>query len=416
MKQRTDIHFRKAAPRDFRYELPDRDGLVLEIQPSGKRTWRYRYRFQGKREKVTLGPYPAISLEEARDMRREAEKLVIAGVSPATQKQQKRRELATATHEQFATVTKLARHWIEVELKPANKRPDQDTTYIERDIVPVIGERPPSSITPKDIWVCVEAVRTRGHGQAARRVLSVLRRVFAYGQAAGCVQNNPATAMRPKQVSPTVSRSRKLSDQELRQFDSAIESSRLATPMRCVLRFLLLVPARKGELVQARWDEIDMDAGTWTIPEHRSKNGMALVQKLPPQAMSLLRELQTMASKSEWVIPSPKGRGKKHLSLSALNAALKTVQGMPSELVIHDLRRTVRTGLGELEVPDAVAELCLNHRKGGVGGVYDRAERLEPRYVALCQWADWVDRATGRTNVTPFRVPRQPARSASAKA
>jgi len=405
MKNRTDLYFRKATPRDVRYEVPDRDGLVLEVHPSGRKTWRYRYRLNGKREKVTLGPYPTVTLEEARDLRREAEKLVVACKSPAAAKKEQRQSNSNSAHPEFETVAQLAAYWIKTQLTPVNKNVRQDTTYVERDILPVIGNRAPHSVTPRDIWMCVEPVRMKGHGQAARRVLSVLKRIFECGRGTGVVQSNPATVMRPTQVAPSIPRSRTLSDQEIRQLDTALESSRLATPMRCALRFLLLVPARKGELVHARWDDVDMDAGTWTIPESNSKTRKALVQKLPPQAISLLRDLHMMASGSGWVLPSPKGRGKKHLSLSAINKSLTTVKEMPGGMVIHDLRRTVRTGLRELDVADADAELCLNHRKSGVAGVYDCAERLEARYLALCKWADHVDHALGRTNVTPIRLP-----------
>jgi len=414
MKQRTDLYFRKAIPRNVRYEVPDRDGLVLEVHPSGKKTWRYRYRLNGKREKVTLGPYPAISLEDARDMRREAERLVVAGKSPALDKQIKRNPSDDDPLAKIKTVKDLAEEWVKNRLVVKNKNPRQDETYLDRDILPIIGTRTPQSITPKDIFMCVEPVRARGHGQAARRVLSVLRRLFEYARGAGLIQANPATILRPTDVAPTNARRRTLSDHEIRQFDAAIESSRLATPMRCALRLLLLVPARKGELVRARWDDIDLDAGTWKIEEHLAKNRKALLQKLPSQATAFFKQLHAMASNSEWVLPSPKGRGRKHLSLSALNAALRTVQGMPGGMVIHDLRRTVRTGLGEFDVSDAVAELCLNHRKGGVAGVYDCAERLEARYEALCRWADRVDHALGKTNVTQLRTTRSQRRAAGA--
>jgi integrase len=411
MKQRTDLYFRKAAARPERYELSDRDGLVMEVHPSGRKTWRYRYRLNGKREKVTLGPYPTISLEDARDLRREAERMVVAGNSPAKQKKAQLQGEASDA-EKLDTVEKLAMHWIESDLKTNNSNPRQDITYVERDIVPVIGQRAPQTITTKDVWMCVEPVRLRGHGQAARRVLSVLKRIFAHGIQAGVLQNNPAAVMRPVKVAPTSSRARKLSELEIRQLDHAIESSRLATPMRIAIRLLLLVPSRKGELVRARWDEIDFDLGTWTIPEANAKMKKALVQKLPHQALKLLRDLQVMASGSDWVLPSPKGRGRKPLSTTALNAALRTVEGLPGGMVLHDLRRTVRTGLRELGVADADAELCLNHRKTGVAGIYDKAERLEARYEALCKWADFVDRALGRTNVTPIRSPGRKASAA----
>ena len=409
MKQRTDLHFRKAAPRATRYELPDRDGLVLEVQPSGRKTWRYRYRLDGRREKVTIGPYPTITLEEARDRRRAAEKLVLEGKSPAEQKQRTLETRRGPKQAAMATVADVGRSWIEGELKVSSKNARQDITYFERDILPVIGTRDPKSIQARDVWICVENVTRRGHGQAARRVHSVLKRIFEYGMSMGVVTSNPALILKPKHIAPANKRTRTLSDAEIRQFDAAIDASRLSIPLRLALRFLLLVPARKGELVHARWTEIDFEAGTWTIPEGNAKMKKALVQKLPEQALAMLRELEVMASGSPWVLASPKGRGRHPIALSTLNSALRTVANLPAGIVIHDLRRTVSTGLGELGVNDTVAELCLNHRKGGTEGIYDRAERLEARHEALCLWANRVDRALGRTNVTPFRAPRRKA-------
>lgn len=105
-----------------------------------------------------------------------------------------------------------------------------------------------------------------------------------------------------------------------------------------------------------------------------------------------LCELRTLAGHSEWVLPSSRSGGIKPVSASALNQALATVERWPEGLLIHDLRRTVRTQLSEMGgVPMEVAELCLNHRPKGVHGVYDRAERFDERAVALQRWADRLD-------------------------
>lgn len=301
------------------------------------------------------------------------------------------------------TVAEMGRCWIEGELKPANKNARQDIHYFEHDILPMIGTRDPKTIAANDIWMCVTEVVRRGHGQAARRVHSVLKRMFEYGMSMGVVTSNPARIVKPGHIAKTNACKRVLSDAEIRQFDAALDASRLSIPLRLALRFLMLVPARKGELVRERWSEIDFDAGTWTIPEGNAKMKVALVQKLPPQALAFLRVLEGRSSGSPWVLASTRGRDRKPIAITTLNSALRTVADLPAGIVIHDLRRTVRTGLGELAVNDAVAELCLNHRKCGTEGIYDRAERLEARYEALCLWADRVDRALGRTNVMPFR-------------
>jgi hypothetical protein len=101
-------------------------------------------------------------------------------------------------------------------------------------------------------------------------------------------------------------------------------------------------------------------------------------------------ELHLLAAGSEWEKPSSKGGGKNPLTKSGINTALRNLKGLPNGVVIHDLRRTVRTYLAELGVAPNVAELCLNHRPTGIKKVYDRAELLDQRYHALQQWERYL--------------------------
>ncbi|HEX7021334.1 MAG TPA: integrase arm-type DNA-binding domain-containing protein [Trueperaceae bacterium] len=394
----TDTALRAVKPRSTRYELQDRDGLLLEVLPSGRMTWRYRYTLAGKREKVTLGRYPALSLAQARKRRNEAAELIEQGLSPAREKKRERETGPVAT---FADV---AERWVTDVLRPASKAAKQDETYLRRDCLPRIGWMAPAEVTTANVRACVDAVLTRGHGQAARRVRNVLKRVFEYAEGLGVVRGNPASVVRPAHIAPTRSRKRTLSPDEIRTFLDALHTSSLSRQSKLALHFLLLVPARKGELVNARWENVDLEAGTWDIPASDSKNGAPIRHQLPRQALEILRELRGLTT-TQWVLPSNRKLGKSPVSVSQLNTAMGTIAGLPVGLVIHDLRRTVRTGLGELGgVPEVVAELCLNHRPKGVAGVYDRSERLEERAVALQRWADRVDAlcATG-PNVTPIR-------------
>jgi len=378
----TDTALRAAKPRPTRYELQDRDGLLLEILPTGRMTWRYRYTLAGKREKVTLGRYPAVSLSEARKRRNAAEEQVARGQSPAPEKRREREAGAVAT---FSNV---AERWIADILRPANKTSKQDETYLRRDCVPRIGRMAPADITTSDVRACVDAVVKRGHGQAARRVRNVLKRVFEYAEGLGVVRSNPALVLRPVHIAPTKSRKRVLQAAEIKPFLDAVYTSGVARQTKLALHFLLLVPARKGELVKARWDSVDLDAGTWDIPAGDSKNGAPLRHQVPRQALEILSELRGLST-SEWLLSSSRNLGRSPVSTSQLNSAMRTIAGLPEGVVIHDLRRTVRTGLSELGgVPEVVAELCLNHRPQGVAGVYDRSERIQERAIALQRWAD----------------------------
>lgn len=388
----NDTAIRALKPKNKRYDITDRDGLLLEIHPSGKKVWRYRYRLNGKREKLTIGPFPAIGLADAREKRLNAEKLLHQQVSPALTKKREK-EAVRRSGGRIHTVDDLADSFIEKVLKLATKSHEQDETYIRRDLLPSIGKDKPDEVSANDIWRCSEAVLLRGHPQAARRVRSVAKRLFDYALSQGLVKANPAASIKATHIAPTRSRTRTLSAGEIRQWLSAIYTSRLPRNHKLALHFLLLVPARKSELLRATWTHFDLDAGTWDIPAEHSKNGAPIRHKLPKQALALVKELRLAAGSSEWVLPSTRNLGRQPISESTLNISLKTVDGLPKNTVIHDSRRTIRTGLSELGgIPKEVAELCLNHRPKGVEGVYDRAERLNERAKALQRWADHIDR------------------------
>lgn len=386
----TQTRLRALRPGKRRYEVTDREGLCIEVLPSGRMSWRYRYRLAGRREKLTIGPYPAVSLREAREHRLEAEKAVVVGRSPARAKQERKRAARRAA--EAPTVADLVAPWVQTVLRPTNHSAWQDETYLARDVLPRLGRLRPEEVTTADVWACVESVRQRGHGQAARRVRNVIRRLFEYAQSQGLVRGNPAQPVRPTHIAPTRSRHRTLATEELSEWLDTVYASGLTRSHKLALHMLLLVPVRKGELIGARWNDFDPE-GTWDISAANSKNGVPIRHGLSRQARALLCEMRALAKGSEWLLPSARGGGRKPISASTLNQAIAVMKGWPKGLLIHDLRRTVRTQLSEMGgIPAEVAELCLNHRPKGVQGVYDRAERFDERALALQRWADRLDR------------------------
>lgn len=370
---------------DKREILWGSDGLYAEVHPSGRITFRYRYRLPGssKREKVTLGSYPALPLKEANRLHAEKRTEVALGKSPAAMKRSSRIKTAR-------TFSDLAADWISNILRPANKNSRQDETYLRRDILPIIGSYELAAVDKQSLWLCIETVRSRGHGQAARRVQSVLKRVFDYGFSKGYVVSNPVHGIDPRHVAPAKARDRVLSRDEIPVWQQGVEFSSLPRSMKLALKLLLLIPVRKGELLAARWKDIDLSNALWDIPKENSKNGAPIRHKLSAQVVAIFEELHRLAAGSQWVLPSSKGHGQIPLSKSGINTALRNVRGLPSGVVIHDLRRTIRTHLADLGVPSNVAELCLNHRPTGIQRVYDRSELLDQRFAALLKWEQYL--------------------------
>lgn len=376
-------------PKAKRFISTEANGFYIS-NAIGEKSFRYKYRLNGRPEKVTIGAYPSMSLSAARKWHAVMLDQVNLGESPALAKRVARLQTASGLN-QLDSFGNLSEKWIEKILKPANKNSRQDETYVRRDILPNLGKRAPNEITTSDVWGCVDSVVARGHGQAARRVRSVLKRIFDYAISRGLVQHNPANAVRPAHVAMTKSRSRVLTIQEIPDWLLAIETSSIAKQTKLALRFLLLVPARKGELIGARWSEVNFVENTWDIPGYASKNGIPLKHHLPSRSMAVLRELKVLAMNSEWILPSSRGLGKAHIASSTMNSALRGIKGLPVGMVIHDLRRTVRTYLSELGIAPNVAELCLNHRPVGMIKIYDRADLIELRYAALQKWESYLD-------------------------
>lgn len=153
----------------------------------------------------------------------------------------------------------------------------------------------------------------------------------------------------------------------------------------------MLTLCRKGELLAARWEHVDFEAGTWDVPAESSKTGAHTVY-LSRQAADLFRELQMLACGSALVLPG-RSDPNKRFAHNAINNALKVaLKGEPvAAFTIHDLRRTASTLLHEAGFPSDVVEKALNHTIGGVRGVYNRAEYAEQRKEMLQFWADRVD-------------------------
>jgi integrase len=391
-KKLTQSFLETLPSKDERYEVAIERGLFLEVHPSGQKTLRYRYRHGGRREKVTLGPFatgaqPGLTLQQGRIKHAEAQKILLSGKSPAREAKADRDGRKTAVA--MGTFAEVAEQWLVMDHKPANKNPGQDETYLSRDILPKIGAMPLTDINVSDVWRCLEPPRKRKHFQAALRVRNVVKRVFVFAIRNNFKGHNPADGIKPKSVAPSSLRDRVLSFDEIPRWLDELYTSSMSQMMKLACHSLLLVPARKTEWLHAPWSDFDLGVGTWVIPSGRSKTGVAITHKLPHQQLALLQQLKELGGNSKWLFPSNRGWGKKPVSKSCINVAIRSLSETPPTFVPHDLRRSVRTGMSKLGISREVAEKCLNHNKQDP---YDHDDLYEPRGEALQKWADHIDK------------------------
>lgn len=397
----TDTALKALKPQDKPYTVSDERGLYVEVFPTGGIVWRFRYRVAGKREKLTLGKYPALTLKNARIKRDEAAQAAAMDKSPARQKRLAKQAVADAT-----TVAEFGeRFFREIVAKDR-----QDITiprrYFDKAIVPAIGSKPVRDVTTEDVRAIIWKKKDEGFDAAAGNIRGVLKRLFDYAMTAGLVSVNPVLALPMRHVHKAKSRDRSLSPDEIRTFLVAAFESNIRRQFKIGLHLILLTMVRKSELLLARWEHVDLEQAEWHIPAEHSKTGKPHIVFLSRQSVALFKELQVLAGGSELVMP---GRGSltKPFAHNAINNALKVAlkgQDIPA-FTIHDLRRTASTLLHENGWPSDVVEKALNHTIGGVRGVYNRAEYEPQRRDMLQFWADYIEQllATGNLILGRFR-------------
>ncbi len=378
-------------PEDRRYLVADGASLYLEIHPTGRKSWRVRYRLNGKPAKINLGRYPKISPAQARKDRDKIIEAVRAGMSPA---EARRREKLIAL--KGVTVREFGERYMREIVKDVRKNPDDVRRYLERDLYPELADKPLSSIKVDDLRQLVFARKDAGHKQAALALRDLLKRLWDYAVVRGVVDANPVLAIPRKYIARANPRCRALSAAEVGQYMNRVDGSRLRLGVRCALKLILLTLTRKSELLLARWDHIDLKKGEWIIPPEHTKNKKTHLVFLSAFAQKILHELAAdcppygRPRPNQFVIPALWSRTQP-MSESTLNRALDRISHGMAHFTVHDLRRTAATLLSEDEYHADVIEKALNHTIKGVRGVYNRAQYSEQRRTMLQNWADKIE-------------------------
>jgi integrase len=381
----TDFKIKSLKPQGRRYSLSDGRGLNLEIQPSGTASWQFRYRFNGKLEKISIGKYPMITLKEARAKRDELAMMVFRGESPLKQKQLEKLAVANSS-----TVQDFCERYFKEVIQRDRKDSIQLRRYLDKEIYPAFGSRPMKDVTAQDVQRLVFSKRDNGFESAAAQIRNLVKRVFDYAIVCGLVTINPALATPMRFITRARPRTRALSPDEIKTYLDVLYRSNIRRQFKLSLHIILLTLVRKSELLLARWENIDFEHSEWLIPETNSKTGKPHTVYMSRQVKEMFEEMRTLCRESELVLP---GRGtlRRPFAKNALNKALEGVNIPIAPFTIHDLRRTGSTILHEQGFSSDVIEKALNHSIGGVRGIYNRAQYSEQRRQMLQAWADYVD-------------------------
>ncbi|EFN4477233.1 tyrosine-type recombinase/integrase [Escherichia coli] len=402
----TDTKLKNLKPQDKLYKVSDRDGLYVAVLTSGTVSFRYDYRINGRRETLVIGQYgrDGISLAEAREELIVAKKLLKAGQSPAAAKRDGIKKIRGA--ETFAVHTdSYMKHVILAESTRAMKQ-----AVIDRDILPVLGNKMMAEITTSMVRDLCDRIVERGGRATAVQAREIISSVYRHANDRGHGLFNPAADIKPSSIAIFKPRERTLTPEEIGLFFRTLDAIGAMGTMKMALKLVLITMVRKGEFTNATWDEIDFKKWTWTIPSDRMKGSRAHVIYLPKQAQDILVGLQMCAGGSEYLVPG-RYNFRKPLSNAALNSLIdRTVKIINEDgehiqgFTVHDMRRTASTLLHEAGYPSDWIEKALAHEQKGVRAVYNKAEYARQRAYMLQQWSDMIDSWINgeHTDLIPF--------------
>ena len=384
---------------------PDGKGLYLKVTPSGSKSWVFRFQLEGRRRKMGLGPYPDISLAEARKQAEECRKALHAGRDPlearnadkAIQRQaEEARRIAEARKTTFrdcakAYISAHGRAW-----KNA-KHAYQWPATLEAYVYPVFGDLPVKAIDTALVRKALDPIWTE-KPETASRVRGRIERVLDWAKVQGLRSGENPALWRGHldKLLPPHSKIRKVKHHpalpyaELDSFMEALRAQEGSTAR--AIEFTILTAMRSGSVRRATWDELDFTRKLWTVPAHRMKSE---VTHRVPLSKAALGVLEAMAIAREGDLIFPGAVPGKPMSDMALLMAVRRM-GYPN-ITVHGFRSTFRDWAAEqTNFPREVCEAALAHTLDSkVEAAYFRSDLLEKRREMMQAWADFAYRLAG---------------------
>jgi integrase len=382
----TNLQIQKAKPKEKQHKLSDGRGMYLIVSPRGGKYWRLDYRFNGKRQTLSLGTFPSTSLKDARRKCEDTKSLIEDGIDPSHQRKIK----LAGDKDSFEAVAKewygkYRSQWTENHAATTLRR-------IEANLLPWLGSRPIAVVEPPEILQALRRIEKRGSLETAHRVQQIVSRIFRYGVATGRCTRDPTIDLKgalPPTHSihfPTITK-----PSEIGALLRAIDGYQGSPTTQLALQMAPLVFVRPGELRHCEWTEIRTDEATWQIPAAKMKMRRDHIVPLSLQTLRILEELKLLAGTGTYVFPSTRSVTRP-MSENTVNGALRRLGYTNDEFTGHSFRSMASTILNENSWNRDAIERQLAHVEGNsIRAAYNYAEHLEERRRMMQWWADYLD-------------------------
>ena len=305
----TDSSIRAIKPKAERFEVWETNGkgFGLRVGQSGKKSWIYLYRFEGRARRMTLGEYPGTNLAEAHEEHAKAKKTLSKGTDPGEKEQAKK-----AAHRNAFTVTDLIDYYMERHAKRNKVTWKEDQRCLHKDVIPAIGRKKAKDVEQRDIILITESIEDRGSPAMANRTHNILTKLFNFSVRKGILKTSPCAALELPTTKGQRNRALKNEKGEIKTFWQGLNDSDMEPQCQLALKFLLVTAQRRSEVVKAEWKEFDLKKREWEIPIERLKSRKRKNQELvgphivplSDLALELLEKIKQLSGGSSFLFPS----------------------------------------------------------------------------------------------------------------
>lgn len=360
----------------------DKNGLALRVTKTGSKSWIFRYQKDGHRHDAGLGSFPLVSLADARAACLELRVKINSGIDPLAEKHQKAKQTITFQDEALERIERYKHEW-------SAKHAAQWFSSLRDHVFPKIGLMPVSDVDTDAVMSVLEPI-WRELPESARRVRNRIELVLDFAKTRGNRSgDNPARWRGHLQnilssITPETEHLESMPYSRLPAFMEKLEGD-ITRAARC-LQFVILTACRSGEAMGARWDEIDFETKTWSIPAERMKSRQPHQIPLSDAAMGVLKDVHTRG-RSELIFPN-----KSLKAIMANNSMRRVLTRYDETATPHGFRSTFRMWAAEkTKFPDEICEIALSHSVGtATTRSYNRGNLLERRRPLMDRWANFV--------------------------